>query len=151
MTCLLCAIFALLSYRTTFLDVLIKFIDPEYTHFNKRCVSITNDKTQVMHFADGTSAHADVVLFANGIKSWARGVVVADADTNGMSSAPQETEVDTRGMAFSNTACYRGLVTQQQAQALGVDLSIWREPTNLIAKDKVRPCSRRDYTEPSRN
>lgn len=90
-----------------------------------------------MHFADGTSAHADVVLFANGIKSWARDVVLVDTDTNRMSSAPQETEVNTRGMAFSNTVCYRGLVTQQQAQALGVDLSIWREPTNLIAKDKV--------------
>lgn len=131
-------------HRATFLDALVKFVDPAYTHFNKRCISISssdaNPDTQIIHFTDGTTAEADVVLVANGIKSSVRELLISEATIDRKTSGSKGTikDAETKGVAYSNTACYRGLVRKDQAEALGVDTSMWQYPMNLIGKNKVR-------------
>ena len=115
------------------LDALVKFVDSDYTHFNKRCLAITSDtetKVQTMHFKDGTTAQADVVLVANGVKSTLRGMM--------MSEPEPETPMDAiRGVAFSGLMNFRGLVRQENALAMGVDTSAWGGLTSCLARDKV--------------
>lgn len=125
-------------HRASFLDALVKFVDPTYTHFQKRCVSITakgdSGGMQVIRFTDGTTAEADVVLVANGIKSSVRGLMMGNTGVKADAQNAQTNEV--KGVCYSNTACYRGLVTQDRAKALGVDVSMWTYPTNIISRDK---------------
>ncbi|KAI0347664.1 FAD/NAD-P-binding domain-containing protein [Trametopsis cervina] len=96
--------------RSSFLDALVELVDPQYTHFNKRCVSVKQPSKEeprpTAYFADGTSSSADVILLANGI--WGAG---REAVT-GVSPKSH--------VAFSNAICYRGLVSADAARALGV-------------------------------
>ena len=91
-----------------------------------------------MHFKDGTTAEADVVLVANGVKSTIRGMVMADAGVDKSAADPKATEAVVEGVSYANAASYRGLVVREHAKALGVDTSIWRSPMLLVAKNKVR-------------
>lgn len=123
-------------YRSQFRDALAAHIDPEYTHFNKRCISITSDpstKVQTIHFTDGTTAEADVVLVANGIKSSIRDALVANGTGLGLDVSRNAFKC----ASFSNSICYRGLVYRENAEALGVDTSMWQRPMLLIGQDKV--------------
>lgn len=121
--------------RSQFLDALVSFVDPAYAHFNKRCLYVTSNpetKEQTLHFKDGTTAEADIVLAANGVYSTLRDMMIADdAKATGPDAQPE-------GMAYSNCVSYRGLVTQERAQALGVDTSMWHRTMILMGKDKVR-------------
>lgn len=95
--------------RSVLVNTLASHLDPQYTHFNKKCVDISTppgSTRSVVHFADGTSVEADVVLVASGIKSSVRSVVTG---------RPSEANV-----AYSRTNCYRGLVPLDQARAAGV-------------------------------
>lgn len=98
--------------RPAFLDALVKHLSPDRAHFNKRCMSVVASKTHptssVVHFADGTTTEADIVLLANGYKCSARITVTGPHPTNHVS--------------FSNTICYRGLVPVDVARAAGVNL-----------------------------
>lgn len=75
----------------------------------------------VVTFDDGATVKADIVVVANGVKSSLRKVV-----TGSDSSA-----------AFSTNICYRGLVTQAEADRRGVDTSYWNAPSNALGKNKV--------------
>ena len=54
-------------------------MDPQRTHFNKRCTSVThspaNPERLLVHFQDGTTHETDIVLGADGIKSVVRDFV----------------------------------------------------------------------------
>lgn len=117
----------------------MKRVDPAYTHFNKRCISVTSgeNKVQTIHFKDGTTAEADIVLVANGIKSSIRGMVIADAEADEEATESERAEAAVKGMSYANTAAYRGLVRRERAEALGVDTSIWRTPMVVVGKEKV--------------
>ncbi|EKM56057.1 uncharacterized protein PHACADRAFT_257104 [Phanerochaete carnosa HHB-10118-sp] len=113
-------------HRGAFLETLAKHIDPAYIHFNKRAIAVTTTEGKtdqsVITFEDGTTAKADVVLIADGVKSSLRSVVT--------SQDVRET------LSFSNTVCYRGLVTQEQAAARGVDTSYWDRPSVCLGAGK---------------
>lgn len=110
--------------RASLLEVLLKRLDPAQTHLGKRCVAIeTTAARPVLHFKDGTSAEADVVLVANGVKSQLREVVT------GVPSS--------KSVSYSNTVCYRGLVVKEEAVAKGVDTSSWTVPSTVIGVGKV--------------
>ncbi|CAL1694047.1 unnamed protein product [Somion occarium] len=112
-------------HRAALLDALVKHVDPQITHFGKRLQSITplpSSNQQIMHFADGTSAEADVIIGADGIKSTVRSLLFAK-DESGR-------------VVFTGTVAYRGLITVDDAKAAGVNPAFMTRPTCLIWKGK---------------
>ncbi|KAI0094261.1 FAD/NAD(P)-binding domain-containing protein [Irpex rosettiformis] len=98
--------------RTVFLDSLVDHVDPKLTHFNKRFTKVTqvtsDSGRQVVHFADGTTVEADVVLLANGIRGAGRDVV---------------TGVDPKkSVVFANTVYYRALAHSGAIKEAALDL-----------------------------
>jgi len=97
------------AHRASFLDALVHFVDPKTTHFNKRCKSVEpspeNPSRSVIHFVDGTTYEADVVIGADGIKSAVRNAVTGDEHNS---------------VAFSNAVCYRGLIPMEEVKAAGI-------------------------------
>ncbi|KAJ7789406.1 salicylate hydroxylase [Mycena olivaceomarginata] len=93
-------------YRPAFLAAVLPLLpDSSATHFNKRCTSIstTASGSQCIHFADGTTHEADLVIGADGIKSISRNALVDPAK---------------RPLQFTNTVAYRGLVTGPWAEVV---------------------------------
>ncbi|KAJ3558545.1 hypothetical protein NM688_g857 [Phlebia brevispora] len=112
--------------RYSFVKALAAHIDPTYAHFSKKCIDIstsnTNPPRSVLHFSDGTSAEADVVLVANGVKSSVRGAVTGTQSTD--------------NLAFGNTICYRAVVSPDQARASGVKTDLSERPVCFMGEDK---------------
>ncbi|KAI0715000.1 FAD/NAD-P-binding domain-containing protein [Earliella scabrosa] len=115
-------------HRATFLDALVDLVDPNQTHFNKRCTSVSEHATRpgrlVVHFADGSMHEADVVLGADGIKSAVRGFVVGD------------TSLGLGGIAFSNTTAYRGLIPHAPLKAAGFSTVLTDRPACFVGPGK---------------
>ena len=96
-------------------------MDPNTTHFNKRCTSISKSSTRsTVHFSDGSTYEADVIIGADGIKSAVRGSVVAG-----------------KHLAFTNTVAYRGLVSAQTLKDAGFKTNASVRPINFVGNDKV--------------
>ncbi len=123
------------SHRAVFLDALVGLVDPRHTHFNKRCTSISEHPTSlgklVVHFQDGTSHEADVVLGADGVKSAVRDFVVG-AGGAAVGGAKE------KHVAFSNTAAYRGIIPSALLRAAGFKTQLTDRPACFIGPDKVR-------------
>ena len=115
-------------HRAAFLDALVKHVDPQRAHFHKRCTHVTepaSGKGVVIHFQDGTTAEADVVLGADGIKSAVRRYVANSA------SASLDPNVK-----FSNTICYRSLVPCTKATEAGCKTDFSDRPICFIGENK---------------
>lgn len=115
--------------RAAFLDALVGLVDPSITHFNKRCVSITTRDGQdpgasIIHFADGTTFEAEVVLGADGIRSNVRRTVTEQHDVS--------------RVVFSRTVAYRALLPLEEILRAGVQIDFSKRPNNLVGNDKVR-------------
>lgn len=98
-------------HRAAFLDALVDLLDPSITHLNKRCVSISKSSTKsIVHFTDGSTHEADVIIGADGIKSAVRNAVVPG-----------------NRLVFTNSVAYRGLVPTKTLWDAGVktDFSEW--------------------------
>ncbi|KAI0361038.1 FAD/NAD-P-binding domain-containing protein [Trametes cingulata] len=112
-------------HRATFLDALVGVVDPAICHFKKRCTSVTespdNPQRLRVHFLDGTSYDADVVLGADGIKSTVRKFVTEDGDDR---------------IAFSNTVAYRGLIPYAQLKAAGFKTDLSAHPSCFMGHNK---------------
>ena len=102
-------------------------VDPKIVHFKKRCVGVRQNDTDpalyTIDFADGTTASANVVLGADGIKSAVRGYVTNDDPK--------------KALSFSNTVCYRGLVKAEDLKAVGVKINFTEKPVCFCGPDKV--------------
>jgi salicylate hydroxylase len=98
--------------------------DSSATHFNKRCTSIstTASGSQCIHFADGTTHEADLVIGADGIKSISRNALVDPAK---------------RPLQFTNTVAYRGLVPMDTLRQEGVTSAVDTRLCCFIGIDKV--------------
>ena len=95
-------------------------------HFNKRCSKVTQTSASsklTIHFKDGTSTTADVVIGADGIKSAVRGAVTG--------RDPSESVV------FSQTSCYRALVPTEAVKAAGVKTDLVTRPTCFVGRGQV--------------
>lgn len=113
--------------RAAFLDALVRRVDLSRVHFNKRCIKVseaTNGSKVVVHFADGSTALADVVIGADGIKSAVRGAVT---ETNPSTS-----------VKYSHTSCYRGLVPIEAVRAAGVKTDLTSRPICFTGPGRVR-------------
>ena len=110
-----------------FLEALVGLVDPDITHFKKRCTSVTQSPTDpgqlVVHFSDGTSHETDIVLGADGIRSAVRNYVVADGAEK---------------VVFGNTVAYRGLIPHAALKAAGFNVQLADRPACFVGPDKVR-------------
>ena len=127
-----------------FLDALIGLVDPRHTHFNKRCTSISEHSSitgrLVVHFQDGSTHEADVVLGADGIKSAVRDFVLGGGGATVGGAGEKH-------VAFSNTAAYRGLIPSALLNAAGFKMQLTDRPACFVGPDKVRGGSTRTCAE----
>ena len=122
----------------------MNLLEPSRAHFNKRCTGVRElpDSQIQISFADGTTAEADILLGADGIRSNIRTFVV-DAETssghaNGDGGASNEV-ADVVRTAFTNTLAYRGLVPTELAKERGVKIDLAKRPYCFVGSDKVQP------------
>ena len=109
-----------------FLNALVKKTDPERTHHLKRCIGVTQSETSrylTIHFEDGSTYEADVVLGADGIRSSVRSAVTGDQTQN--------------AVVYSNTNCYRGLVPMEKLASAGLVTDLSGRLVGFLGKDKV--------------
>ncbi|KAF7323219.1 Salicylate hydroxylase [Mycena chlorophos] len=110
-------------YRPAFLNALLPLLpDPNATHFNKRCTSISTlpSGAYAIHFADGTTHETDLVIGADGIRSSTRAAVVGDRKV----------------LQFTNSVAYRGLVPLQTLRDEGVKIEMDKRVLCFIGIDK---------------
>ncbi|KAI0060945.1 FAD/NAD-P-binding domain-containing protein [Artomyces pyxidatus] len=111
------------------LDALVTYLDPNLatSHFNKRCFEIvpssSNPSRSVLHFADGTSHEADVVLGADGIKSVVRRSVMGE-------------EASKKALVWTNAYAYRGLVKMEAVQLAGIPKTVSSRPICWMGEGK---------------
>ncbi|CAD6584842.1 MAG: hypothetical protein ASARMPREDX12_001769 [Alectoria sarmentosa] len=93
-------------HRAHFLDELVKGIPAYRAHFNKRLQDLEETEDGViLHFKDGTTATADVVIGADGVHSKVRELLIG---------------AEAAKPVFSGSVIYRGLVPMEKAiEALG--------------------------------
>ncbi|KAJ7771617.1 FAD/NAD-P-binding domain-containing protein [Mycena metata] len=111
-------------YRPAFLDALFPLLpNSNAIHFNKRCTSISTSTSgaQVIHFADGTTHEADLIIGADGIKSTSRNAVAG---------------TDKKLLQFTNTVAYRGMVPMETLRQEGVKTEVGRRLCNFVGIDK---------------
>ncbi|KAF9270736.1 salicylate hydroxylase [Marasmius fiardii PR-910] len=114
-------------YRPACLDGLISLLDPSITQFNKRCTSVStteSGRTRI-HFLDGTTHDADLVIGADGIRSATRKFVVGE---------------DTRSLVFANTVAYRGLIPLEDLVKAGIQTDLSIRPTNFVGTGRHIIC-----------
>ncbi|KIY46102.1 FAD/NAD(P)-binding domain-containing protein [Fistulina hepatica ATCC 64428] len=122
-----------MKHRPSFIEALVPLIDPRRVHFRKRCVSVdklANNRRLVVHFADGTTHEADLVIGADGIHSACRGFV-----TGG----------DKDYVTFSRTVAYRALVPTDELVEAGLKIDLKKWP---VAWDGEHRCHLLDFFQP---
>lgn len=99
-------------------------VDPNAVCFLKRLTSLTslNSEQYRLHFSDGTTYDADVVIGADGIKSTVRNAVVGP---------------DEGLLAFSNRYIYRDRVSIEALKALGVKGDVYSRLQAWVGNGKV--------------
>lgn len=110
------------------MDALVQNVDPARAHFKKRCTHLSehpSGKGMVIHFQDGTTAEADIVLGADGIKSVVRRYVT---DTASLSVDPH--------LKFSNTICFRSLVPASKAKAAGCKFDYSERAVCMVGENR---------------
>lgn len=113
-------------HRGAFLDALVHQVDPTLIHLHKRCIRIITTTEEVtLHFQDGTTAAADVVLGADGIRSAVRRFVTDTYD-----------DAEDPYLKFSGSVCYRTLIPVKTAAAAGVTMKFKERPVCFVGEDK---------------
>lgn len=88
-------------HRAHFLDELVKEVPAQCAHFNKRLHSLEETKDEVaLHFQDGTTVTADVVIGADGVHSKVRDFLLG---------------AEAGKPVFSGALIYRSLVSMDKA------------------------------------
>lgn len=105
--------------RADFLDQLIDRLPKGIAHFHHRAISYETDASGItLHFENGSSAKADVVIASDGIKSQMRGALF---EKNKLDLAKQHA-------VYSDWIAWRGIVPQEKyEEAMGKDA-----PTELM-------------------
>lgn len=111
------------GFRPAFLNAVLPLVDSKRTHFDKRCTAISaaTSGTNVLHFADGTTHEADLIIGADGIRSVVREAVAGTEKV----------------LQFTNTVAYRGLVPTAALQRDGVKTDLTKRLLCFVGIDKV--------------
>ncbi|KAH0585226.1 hypothetical protein H2248_008475 [Termitomyces sp. 'cryptogamus'] len=94
-------------------------LDPRLVHMEKRCISVSalSSGSHVIHFADGSTYEADLVIGADGIKSVIREFVTGRPTS----------------LVYSNSIAYRSVVSPEALKGVKTDMM---RPLCWIGKDK---------------
>ncbi|KAJ3802246.1 FAD/NAD-P-binding domain-containing protein [Lentinula aff. detonsa] len=119
---------ALAIYRPAFLEAVLALLDPSIIMFRKRCTSLDVSETgkHILHFADGTTHEADLVIGADGVRSVARRYVIGDVPKN--------------PLVYANTVAYRGLIPTEDLQKAGIQTDLTRRPICFLGLGKHIIC-----------
>jgi 2-polyprenyl-6-methoxyphenol hydroxylase-like FAD-dependent oxidoreductase len=100
------------AHRKALLDIMTSFVPITSVKFSKRLSSIRQrDEDVVLQFADGETAHASILVGADGIQSTVRRHVLE----------PQHAaEVDP---VYAHSYCYRAVIPMPEAKAILGDLT----------------------------
>lgn len=111
-------------HRASFLDALVKLLDPATVHFNKRCtlVSRENSSRPIIHFKDGTTFETDLVIGTDGIKSAVRQAVTGKNPG--------------RCVAYTKKVAYRALLPLSNVRRAGVQTNLADFPHCFVGVDK---------------
>lgn len=122
----------LISFRPDYLDALLPLIDPQITHFNKRCISVSHVTSgkHILRFEDGTTHQANLIIGADGIKSVTRNFVTDDHEA--------------KNLIFTNNVAYRGLIPVDKLKRAGVTINLTSRPLCWVGIDKVSYIFRHD-------
>ncbi|KAJ3527323.1 hypothetical protein NM208_g10755 [Fusarium decemcellulare] len=100
------------AHRKELLDIMTSFIPIEKVHFNKRLASVEQGLAAVtLKFSDGTTAEADILAGADGIKSTIRDHVLGDTFPSQV--AP----------VYAGAYCYRAVIPMSEAYEILGDLT----------------------------
>ncbi|EKM53768.1 uncharacterized protein PHACADRAFT_260263 [Phanerochaete carnosa HHB-10118-sp] len=113
-------------HRGMFLNALLLHINPERLHLRKHCTRITTtEKGVTIHFQDATTASADIVLGADGVRSVVRRFVTNTCDA-----------ADDPYLKFSREVCYRALIPTKAAAAKGVTMDFSKRPIFFVDENR---------------
>lgn len=106
--------------RPSFLEAIVPMLDPRLVHMEKRCISLStlSSGSYALHFADGSTYEADLVIGADGIKSIIREFVTGKPTS----------------LVHSNCVAYRSVVPSEAFKAVKTDMM---RPLCWIGKDKA--------------
>ncbi|KNZ77713.1 Salicylate hydroxylase [Termitomyces sp. J132] len=109
----------LMACQPSFLEAIVPMLDPCLVHMEQRCISVSTSSsgTHVLHFADGSTYEADLVVGADGIKSTLREFV------SGQRTSP----------TYSNSVAYRSVLSPDALKAVKTDIM---RPLCWIGNDK---------------
>ncbi|KAJ7440609.1 hypothetical protein FB451DRAFT_1415107 [Mycena latifolia] len=110
--------------RPAFLAVVVPLVDSSAVHFNKRLTHLSASASvggHVLHFSDGTTHEADVLIGADGIKSVVRSAVVD----------PRE-----KPLQFTNSVAYRATVSVETLRQAGVKTKLDKDNYCFVGIDK---------------
>ncbi|KAK7947820.1 monooxygenase [Apiospora aurea] len=100
------------AHRKTLLDIMTSFVPIENVRFSKRLTNVAQRPDGViLSFADGTTAEADALAGADGIKSTVRESVLGDAHPEQV--AP----------VYAGAYCYRAVIPMPEAYKIMGDLT----------------------------
>lgn len=115
--------------RPVFIEAVEALLKPGLIHLNKRCASVeTFDDNNIIHFSDGSTYEADLVIGADGIKSIVRNVVAGDPKVD--PRAPRVT--------YMNMVAYRGLIPTEDLVKAGAKRDFTDTPICFTGIDGVR-------------
>lgn len=111
------------------MEALVELIDPSVAHFNKRCVTITRHDdsgpgASIIHFADGTTFEAEIVLGADGMRSTVRRIVTGQHDI--------------ARVVFTRSVAYRALLPLEEILQASVQIDFSKRRHNIVGVNKVR-------------
>lgn len=111
-------------HRAACLEALAELLNPSAIHFNKRCTHISqeNSSRPVIHFKDGTSYAADVVIGTDGIKSMVRQAISG--------------ETGRLGVRFTGTVAYRALFHLDDVRRIGIQTDLSCNPHCFVGAAK---------------
>ena len=105
-------------HRAKFLQALVELVPEGWALFDKRLVNIEDQNAEgggslVLHFKDGTTAEADVLIGADGIHSHTRDYVLDDV--------PEKEEYR---LQYTGAVLYRSIIPMEKVvEALGTEIS----------------------------
>ena len=125
-------------HRAKLLDILVSKIPKDKVRFGKRLVSYDQlppsgslGERIVLHFADNTSAEADLLVGCDGIKSAVRRCMYTNYAKEVGASLEEYAEKYIEP-AWSGSLAYRALISAEGLRMINPDHSVFRGPQQVL-------------------